>query len=137
MIEGKFNLSKGIILEGCFQGIKTRDIKFGLYFEMEFPVVEDYIGELILVDRNGCIEFFIVDPEDMELELEDNVDRQMNLSENIELRLLFRETLLEIYLNNFLIRCFCLPHTPTGRIGIVTDKYADNLSDFHIWKMEL
>ena len=110
-----FDTKRGVILEGRIQwpevGTGPRP---GVYFECA-----DGSRSAVMLDRSGRAEFGRTDEGGSEFELECSVDREVNFGETAALRLLTKESLTELYLDDLLIGNFSLPADSTGRIGVM------------------
>jgi hypothetical protein len=106
---------QGIVLEGQMQ-LPGRWI---IYTEAG--------GQIVLsVDPQGVVEIGRVDPQG-NLHWEESIDRQVSFGTAPAFRLLLHKTMLELYLEDYLIQCYSMLQPPAGRLML------ENSTGVRLW----
>ena len=132
MLGDRVDIPRGIILEGTVVIPSSVDAPLlGLYIG-----VGSDRGVAILVGAAGVTEFGTINADGSDFERDDRVDREMVLNQTCQFRLLLRDALLELYVNDILIQCYSTPRVPTGTLGLVVGAQS-TLRDLKIWEMDV
>jgi hypothetical protein len=135
MLGNTFDTKKGIILEGSLRLPKDKDApRSGLFIECV-----NNQGAGVLVDSAGVADLGSMQADGTVLEIKElkkrdlkRVDREMTFTNPARFRLLLKGSLMEFYLDEFLIESFALPGKATGRIGVINS--ADTAATLKAWK---
>lgn len=104
-----------LIVEGLMRlPHSTREGPIGLYFEDP-----DEAGTAFLVRPGGLVEYGRLSRTDFAFERLGIVDRELKLREQVRFRLVRKGRITEFYIDDYLMQCFCLPSSWTGRIGVL------------------
>ena len=129
MLSRKFDAATGFLLEGSIQLPDPLGAPCGLYIEYGSGV-----GTAILFNANGCAELGPVAGDGRGFNPDKTVDREKRFGETAGFRLLVKGSLLEIYLDDFLIECYSLPATATGRLGLIAGGRQNSIRVLKAWK---
>ncbi len=129
MIENEFDSREGFLIEGSLclpesDGAPRR----GLWLEHKAG------GTAILFDAAGKAELGVIGPDGEQFTMEKAVDRERSFGAPARFRLLVKEGLLEVYLDDILIENFSLPARSTGRIGLIAEPEAKAFGKLHAWR---
>jgi len=119
-LDGCFNAQTGVILEGP----KPR----GLYIEHDPGA-----GTAIFIGPDGVAELGSMSQDGGDFECDKRADRQCPFAETGRIRLLLKESMLEVYLEDILLECYSLPSAATGRIGVIPGDGAVDVDDWNAW----
>lgn len=72
---------------------------------------------VIVIRDDSVVEIRSVDPSSCDPVCEECVDRQVDFRQPRRIRLLIRSTMLELYINDFLIQCYTMASGVTGRVS--------------------
>jgi hypothetical protein len=129
MLENKFDILKGLVLEGSIQLPPTvYTARRGFYIEYE----PDH-GMAVLFDNQGRAEIHLVNESGAISKLELTVDRELSYQNPAQFRLVLQHSLAEFYLDHVLIECFSLPTLATGRIGLIRGENPHSISNLFAW----
>jgi len=129
MLDGTLDAERGVILEGDL-ALPDSDAspRRGLYVECR-----NQVGGAILFDSKGRAALGTTKADAVEFKAEKTVDREIAFGKPARVRLLLKHSLLECYLDDFLIECFSLPADATGRIGLICGDDARSFGNLKAW----
>jgi len=131
MLEPRFDVERGVALEGRFAGLQQPRflaLNQGLY--IEFAPGQ---GAGIMVVPHGSHQFGIMRADRLEFRMDAFINRRMPCGADPRFRLLLRHSLLEFYLNDHLVQCYSLPGRATGKIGIIHNGNPQSIADLKAW----
>jgi hypothetical protein len=115
MVDADLDVEEVVILEGTFALPSTADApRVGLYCEGD-----DTNGAALLVDHRGVVEYGAIGSDGSGFVADGHVDREVEFGSNVRFRLIRKRRLTELYLDDHLMSCYCLPSLGTGRIGLI------------------
>jgi hypothetical protein len=129
MLGHKFDTTSGLVLEGKIRLPKPLGAPRGLYVEHAKG-----LGTAVLFHSDGRAEFGSVKADGAGFKPEITVDREMQFNEPATFRLLLKGSLMELYLDDFLIECYSLPAPATGRIGLIPGNQRNAIGALKAWK---
>lgn len=115
----KFEASAGVVLEGTIELPGSLSICH-----------DDGSKTKILVSRGGLTQIGTEQQDETGFSCEERVDREVSFGASPRFRLLLNHTMLEFYLNDFLIQCYTMDKTPDGVIA------HQSVSDLRLWHWE-
>jgi hypothetical protein len=123
------DVDRGVVVEGTLAlPAAANDPPAGLYIECRGSA-----GVALLVFAGGRAELGPMQPDGSGFQAEKAVDRERTYASPASFRLLLKQTLLEVYLDDVLIECYSLPQNATGRIGGIGGAAMHGLS---AWQCE-
>ncbi len=144
MFANSFDVSAGTVLEGTLPltsqfceptnalneipRFVMDDATSGLYVEHG-----DGEGTYLVVGANGVCEIGIARSGGSLLKCECRIDREMQIAETAAFRLLLRDSMLELYLDDVLIQVHSIPARATGRIGLIGERAAGLAPQSKAW----
>jgi hypothetical protein len=129
MLSRKLDIAAGIVLECTLRLPKPLGAPRGLYIEHGKGV-----GTAILFNSEGRAELGSVAADGSGFKAEKTVDRELPFRDPARFRLLLKDALLEIYLDDFLIECYSLPAPATGRIGLIPGNQRTSIGSLKAWR---
>ena len=157
MLTNKFDTKKGIVLEGsldlteCDTFVNDKvDIlsdegkeilknestnllshgKFtGIYIEYD-----NDIGTAFLIDARGVSKYGSVKSDSTDFRCEGHINREFNFSNSVRIKLLLKEVLMELYIDDILIQAHTMLKPATGKIGIITNNKKEVLKTLKVWE---
>ena len=130
LIQNAFDVKRGTILEGQILLPPAKDTqRRGFYIACG----ADH-GAAILLDAQGVAELGPMRADGGGFKVDKRVDREMAFGAPASFRLLLKESLLELYLDDILIECFSLPKTATGRIGLIRGSDRASTTRVKAWR---
>ena len=157
MLDNKFDTDSGIILEGKldFSGcdifknnkvdilsdedkdsLKNESANLlkdgnltGIYIEYG-----DNVGTAFLIDAKGISKYGSVKSNGSGFSCGGYINRETTFNSPVRFRLLLKEALLELYLDDILIQAHTMLKTATGKIGIITNKNKVILKGLRVWE---
>ena len=144
MFANSFDIVAGTVLEGVLpltsefceppnalnetSRFVTNDATSGLYVEYG-----DGEGTYLVVGANGICEIGIARSGGAFLRRQCLMDREMQLAETAVFRLLLKDSMLELYLDDILIQVHSIPARATGRIGLIGEGAAGLAPQSKAW----
>jgi len=89
---------------------------------------------------NGHAEFGRMDPSGESWKMQLQTNRDQTFGKTAKFRLLARQGMLELYLDDYLVNCFsmvCFGSMHNVRLGILGDPKNSPVSDLQLWQMSL
>lgn len=106
---------KTLILEGkIFFHDPKNTAPIGLYFQGASDT-----DTAFLVHKSGVVEYGSLSAEDSHFRKDGKVDREISLQGPVHFRLIKKGRLTELYINDFLMHCYCLPENNLEHIGLI------------------
>jgi hypothetical protein len=140
LLTNAFDLQQGIILEGDIT-ITTPDKRWsgiGLYVEGHS---EPGSGTALLFETRGITEIGLLKPAErgwgMDFLPDDCLQSGITADVKHRFRLLVRQYLCELYLDDRLVQCYSLPEAVTGRLGLVVESGRAVFEHIMAWGMNL
>ncbi|GAG58499.1 unnamed protein product, partial [marine sediment metagenome] len=160
MAEDNYNTEDGIILEGImplegndlyerdFIDFLTEDgkniiekIKPDILKKMKltglFIEYENEKGIVFLFDGRGVMRFGSIDSNGLGFKCHGHVIREMAFSKSAVFRLLLKDSMVELYLEDVLIQSYNLTKSATGKIGIIPGNKKDILGSIKVWDFDV
>jgi hypothetical protein len=128
MLDPVLPAEKGVILEGRM-ALPSGKSRRGLYIECM-----DGNGIAILLNAGGAASLGPMKADGSGFKAEKKVDREMQFGTPARFRLLLRNSLLELYLDDILIECFSLPSDATGLIRLIGGNDTSVFTGLTAWK---
>ena len=130
-----FDLTQGIVIEGAFEQLPNHEKKdsfagAGFYIEEKKEA-----GIAILVQNRSVTEFGHLSADGSDYESRQKIDRQLDIKTRCNFRLMIRQTLSELYIDDLLVQCYSLSPEATGRIGLVFGAKGAKIEDLRVWAM--
>jgi hypothetical protein len=114
-----FDQQRPHIFEGVLTLPKTPGaISAGLYFESEDSKAP---GTAFIVRPQSIVDYGSMHPDRSRFEKEGSVDRDLQPGSSMTFRLVRKGRITEFYLDDFLMQCYCLPESGSGRVGLLGD----------------
>ncbi len=129
MLGQKLDAAAGFVLEGRLSLPKPLGAQRGLYIEHGKSD-----GTAILFHSDGRAELGSMRADGTGLKPEKTVDREMRFDTPARFRLIMKGSLLEVYLNDYLIECYSLPSPATGRIGLIPGNQWNSIGALKAWR---
>jgi hypothetical protein len=137
VLDPKFDLKKGVVLEGKVSVRSSGKPFTGAGFFIEESGGR---GTGILAQTNGVTEFGIYGKSQLGygFVVDDTVDVGLAPVKEHNFRLLLRRELVEFYLDDQLVQCYSLPvESHSGRLGFFAANGEVKFSEIHAWEMTL
>jgi len=131
MLENRFNVDQGLILEGSFQRLKGGRflaVNQGLYVE-----TAPGRGTALMILPHGVTQIGAMTAEGKQFRMDSFVNRMERYGTNPPFRLLLRNSQLEFYVNDRFIQCYSMPGGATGRIGIIHNGDPETIGELKAW----
>jgi hypothetical protein len=138
-MDNKIDSEIGAVIEGyiTLHPSQKRWGGAGIYLELEEGPIH---ANGIMLETRGRTEF-----SDMIYSWEDGghfrhregVEAGITAGIKHHLRVLFRKTMLEVYLDDLLIQCYTLSAKPSGNWGLICESGLAVFEDFVVWEMSL
>jgi hypothetical protein len=131
MLENRFDVDQGLILEGSFQGLKGGRflaVNQGLYIENAAGS-----GTALMILPLGVTQIGAMTAESKIFRMDSFVNRMERYGVNPSFRLLLRNSQLEFYVNDRFIQSYSMPGNATGRIGIIYNSDPKTIGELEAW----
>ena len=125
MIEQQIAVRDGCILEATLElPAENATIKPCLFIDCEN-------GERVAVQihNDGTVEMGVISKDDQTLKVSHRANRLISLGESVSLRVMLKDSLFELYLDDVLLDCFRMPSMANGKLGV-----SANLADVKVWE---
>lgn len=129
MLDQTLDAEAGFLLEGTIELPRALAAPRGLFIEHGKNT-----GAIIQFYADGRAELGVINVDGSGYELERMVNRDRRFKRQNHFRLLLKGSLLEIYLEDFLMECFSLRAGATGRIGLVPGDKRNSIRALKAWK---
>ena len=140
MLDGRFDLEKGVVLEGEFElhAQEGRWGSIGVYIEESLELSGLSQGTAVLAETRGRTEIGVFrNARSNRFRPDDTVPIGIPSGQRRKLRLHARRSLLEVYLDERLVQCYSTGETTTGRIGLAWESGRAVFQNVRAWEMSL
>jgi hypothetical protein len=115
LLDPPFDRDRTLILEGVLTLPSAADGSVtGVYLDGSAEAATAF-----LVRPGGAADYGSIRSDGTEFQPEGHVDRELDLSGTVRFRLVRKGRMTELYLDDVLMQCYCLPESGTGRIGLL------------------
>ena len=133
----KFNIMKGIILEGIMSIANPLGRWGGVGFYVEHDT-QNREGTGIMMQTNGRTEIAsMVDNERGFFDPRYRLQCGIPPDKECHFRIIMRRTMMELYLDDILIQCYTFPQHPTGIIGLIFESGRATFRKIRSWQMNV
>ena len=127
--------TEGVILEGEVdlpEDGAAQSEWSGLRIDYTDPIPEQ--GAAIRIGPAGVTSFALLDPTTGNVTEEESANREWPFGKQVRTRIILRDSVLELYLDDILIQSFSLPGMATGRLGLFGNGIA--AQSFRGWTID-
>jgi len=138
LLPGRFDLTQGVVLEGYVtaEAPAGRWSAAGLFIERHAAKRR---GTALLAETRGQTEIGPLRGTRDGLDFLPDDVKPLGLTPGVRshLRLLLRQSLAELYLDDRLVQCYALPEASTGRLGLVAESGHVRFEGLRAWGMDV
>ncbi len=134
----RFDVNKGVMIEGALWVDKAAPgwSSVGFFIERE-GTSSGTTGTAVLAQTRSRTEIghFSISEHGVYFAADDMGDQGIAASQSARFRFLLRQTMIEFYLDDLLIRSYSLPTPPSGRLGLMVESGHAIFEDISAWEM--
>jgi hypothetical protein len=131
MLGNRFNVDRGVILEGQFTGLEPERflaLNQGVYVE-----TSPGRGVGLMLSPSGAVQIGTMRGDGTGFRMTSFINRQRVFGLSPRFRLMLRERVVELYVEDDLVQCYALPGVATGRLGVVHNGDPGSVGSLKAW----
>lgn len=132
-----FDLAPGIVIEGTIKQLPNHEEKDGFAGAGFYIEEKKEAGIVIMVHNRSLAEYGCLSAGGSDFESRQRIDRQIDIKTMLNFRLMIRQTLSELYIDDLLVQCYSLSTEATGRIGLAFGAKGVKIENLRVWAMNL